>query len=199
MATDLVRFVGSRQEDAALPPAVALVAADRPQQDVGLPVDCLLALLDVQRADVRAKHVVPKGHAEVRVRGTDHRAQQAGHLGLLGIRRQRVDEIARPACREDGGVVLQSEPCKNLLDECRDYSGSSPVWSMLGPVLRVGVPLDWICHLEPVSSDVQLQKDGSWAKPKSQANQRKAAKVHKSENGRSGARNPRPISHFGLF
>lgn len=47
---------------------------------------------------------------------------------------------------------------------------------MLGPVLRVGVPLDWICHLEPVSSDVQLQKEGSLAQPKSQANQRKAAK-----------------------
>lgn len=51
----------------------------------------------------------------------------------------------------------------------------SPVWSILGPVLRVGVPLDWICHLEPVSSDVQLQKDGSLAQPKSQANHRKAA------------------------
>lgn len=45
---------------------------------------------------------------------------------------------------------------------------------MLGPVLRVGVPLDWICHLEPVSSDVQLQKEGSLAQPKSQANHRKA-------------------------
>lgn len=56
---------------------------------------------------------------------------------------------------------------------------SSPVWSMLGPVLRVGVPLDWICHLEPVSSDVQLQKDGSLAQPKSQANHRKAANVLK--------------------
>lgn len=44
------------------------------------------------------------------------------------------------------------------------------MWSMLGPVLRVGVPLDWICHLEPVSSDVQLQNDGSLAQPKSQAN-----------------------------
>lgn len=50
---------------------------------------------------------------------------------------------------------------------------------MLGPVLRVGVPLDWICHLEPVSSDVQLQKDGSLAQPKSQANHRKAANVLK--------------------
>lgn len=48
---------------------------------------------------------------------------------------------------------------------------------MLGPVLRVGVPLDWICHLEPVSSDVQLQKDGSLAQPKSQANHRKSANV----------------------
>lgn len=45
-----------------------------------------------------------------------------------------------------------------------------PVWSMFGPVFRVGVPLDWICHLEPVSSDVQLQNDGSVAQPKSQAN-----------------------------
>lgn len=52
---------------------------------------------------------------------------------------------------------------------------SSPVWSMLGPVLRVGVPLDWICHLEPVSSDVHLQKDGSLAQPKSQANHTKSA------------------------
>lgn len=47
---------------------------------------------------------------------------------------------------------------------------------MLGPVLSVGVPLDWICHREPVSSDVQLQKDGSLAQPKSQANHRKATK-----------------------
>lgn len=54
-----------------------------------------------------------------------------------------------------------------------------PVWSMLGPVFKVGVPLDWICHLEPVSSDVQLQKDGSLAQPKSQANHRKAANVKK--------------------
>ena len=50
---------------------------------------------------------------------------------------------------------------------------------MLGPVFKVGVPLDWICHLEPVSSDVQLQKDGSLAQPKSQANHRKAANVKK--------------------
>lgn len=54
---------------------------------------------------------------------------------------------------------------------------------MLGPVLRVGVPLDWICHLEPVSSDVQLQKDGSLAQPKSQANHRKAATMSKVKNG----------------
>lgn len=103
--THLVGFVGPRQEDAAFPPAVALVAADRPQQDVGLPVDRLLALLDVQRADVRAKHVVPKGHAEVRVRGADHWAQQASHLGLLRIRRQRVDEVSRAACRTAAGIT----------------------------------------------------------------------------------------------
>lgn len=59
----------------------------------------------------------------------------------------------------------------------------SPVWSMLGPVLRVGVPLDWICHLEPEFSDVQLQNDGSLAQPKSQANHRKAANtLKKGEN-----------------
>lgn len=52
------------------------------------------------------------------------------------------------------------------------------MWSMLGPVLRVGVPLDWICHLEPVSSEVQLQKDGSLAQPKSQANDWKSEKNH---------------------
>lgn len=86
MRTYLVRFVSSRQEDATFPPAVALVTTDRPQQDVGLPVHRLLALLDVQRANVRAKHMVPERHAEVRVGGTDHWAQQASHLGLLGIR-----------------------------------------------------------------------------------------------------------------
>lgn len=53
---------------------------------------------------------------------------------------------------------------------------------MLGPVLSVGVPLDWICHLDPVSSEVQLQKDGSLAQPKSQANHRKAAKMLKKDH-----------------
>lgn len=99
-------------------------------------------------------------------------------------------KLPDPPVGRTAALCYKVNRAKDLLDECRDYSGSSPVWSMLGPVLRVGVPLDWICHLEPVSSDVQLQKDGSWAKPKSQANQRKAAKVHKSEKGRSGARNP---------
>jgi hypothetical protein len=54
---------------------------------------------------------------------------------------------------------------------------------MFGPVLRVGVPLDWICHLDPVSSDVQLQKEGSLAQPKSQANHRKAVqggRIHRT-------------------
>lgn len=60
------------------------------------------------------------------------------------------------------------------------------MWSMLGPVLRVGVPLDWICHLDPVSSDVQLQKEGSFAQPKSQANHRKSAK--KAKNGQNHVR-----------
>lgn len=65
-------------------------------------------------------------------------------------------------------------------------TGLSPVWSMLGPVLRVGVPLDWICHFEPVSSDVQLQKDGSVAQPKSQANHRNAANMIKQDGKVSG-------------
>ncbi len=49
-----------------------------------------------------------------------------------------------------------------------------PVWSMFGPVFRVGVPLDWTCHLKPLSSDIQPQKEGSLAQPKSQANHRNA-------------------------
>ena len=47
---------------------------------------------------------------------------------------------------------------------------------MLGPVLRVGVPLDCICHLKPVSSDDQPQKEGSLAQPKSHANHWNAAR-----------------------
>lgn len=52
---------------------------------------------------------------------------------------------------------------------------SVPVWSMLGPVLSVGVPLDCICHLKPLSSEVQPQNEGSLAQPKSHANHRNAA------------------------
>lgn len=70
------------------------MTADHPQQDVGRPVVRLFALLDVQRANVRPEHVVPKGHAQVRVRGADHRADQPSDLGLWRARRQGVDEVA---------------------------------------------------------------------------------------------------------
>jgi len=84
-----------RDEHASLPPPVALVTADGPQQDVGGAVRRLLALLHVQRADVRPEHVVPEGHAEVIVGGADRRADQPRHLRLLVARGQRVDEVPR--------------------------------------------------------------------------------------------------------
>lgn len=61
----LVWFVGARHKDATFSPPVALVTADRPQQDVSWPVHGLFALFDVQRADVRPEHVVPEGDAQV--------------------------------------------------------------------------------------------------------------------------------------
>lgn len=61
----LIGFVGAWHKDTTFPPAVALVATDRPQQDVSRSVNCLFALFDVQCADVRSEHVVPKGHTQV--------------------------------------------------------------------------------------------------------------------------------------
>lgn len=56
----LVGFVSLWDKDSTFPPATALVAAHGPKQDVSRPVSGLLALFDMQRADVRPKHVVPK-------------------------------------------------------------------------------------------------------------------------------------------
>lgn len=86
-------------------------------------------------------------------------------------------QISEAERKSDFQHVLRQEVAHYFHGPIENPTGSSPVWSMLGPVLRVGVPLDWICHLEPVSSDVQLQKDGSLAQPKSQANHRKSANV----------------------
>lgn len=61
----LIGLVGAGHRDTTFPPAVALVTADSPQQDVSRSLNCLLALLDVQCANVRPEHVVPKGHAQV--------------------------------------------------------------------------------------------------------------------------------------
>lgn len=79
----LVRFVGSWNKDTTFPPAIALVTTDCPQQDVSWSVCCLFALFYMQCANVWPKHMVPKRHTEVWVRGTDHRTDQASHLGLL--------------------------------------------------------------------------------------------------------------------
>lgn len=48
----LVRFAGFRDQDPTFPPAVALVTADSPQQNVSWPVDRRFTLFDVQCADV---------------------------------------------------------------------------------------------------------------------------------------------------
>lgn len=79
----LVGFISSWYKDTTFPPAVPLVTTDRPQQDVCWSVNCLFALFDMQCANVRSEHVVPKGHTEVCVRGADHRADQPSNLGLL--------------------------------------------------------------------------------------------------------------------
>lgn len=97
------------QQDSSLPPAVVLVTADRPQQ---LPLLLRLPpLLDVQRAHVLARHVVPEGHAQVGVRRHDGQAGQTRRLlvllvlalprlaGQLHLRQLHVDEVAWSACR----------------------------------------------------------------------------------------------------
>ena len=90
-----------RDQNAAFPPAVALVTADGPQHHVGGAVGRLLALLEVQHADARPEHVVPEGHAEVVVGGADHGADQPSHLRLLVPRGQGVDEVAGAPCQSD--------------------------------------------------------------------------------------------------
>lgn len=129
----------------------------------------------MQRANVRPEHVVPKRHAQVRVRRANHWTDEPSHLCFLGTCRQGVDEVAWTTCCMKQDVTDSSGGDTFLFYSMSPYFARySPVWSKLGPVLRVGVPLDWICHFEPVSSDCQLQKVGSFAQPKSQANHWKA-------------------------
>ena len=69
-------------------PAVALVTAYGPEQDISPTFHCLLPLLDVQRADVRAEHVVPEGQAQVGpLVVAHHRTDQPSDLVLLGAGR----------------------------------------------------------------------------------------------------------------
>lgn len=63
----LVGFIRMRYQHSPLPPTVALVTADSPQQHISCALTALSALLNVQRADAGAEHVVPEGQAQIRV------------------------------------------------------------------------------------------------------------------------------------
>lgn len=81
--THLVGFAWMWDQHTGLPPAVALMSADGPEQHVGCFTAALVTLLDVQSADVWAKHVVPEGEAKIRVLTQNSRTYELRHFFLL--------------------------------------------------------------------------------------------------------------------
>lgn len=81
--THLVGFAWMWDQHPGLPPAVALMSADGPEQHVGCVTAALVALLDVQSANVWAKHVIPEGQAQIRVLTRNSPTDELRHFFLL--------------------------------------------------------------------------------------------------------------------
>lgn len=104
----LIVFHRLVQKNAALFPAVCLVPAQG-QQLLVIFVRLLVAQLDLQGANMWARHVVPESHAVRRVLRVNDGAQQPGNFAFLAFVSLRVDEVAI-SCYDKGtalGIVTR--------------------------------------------------------------------------------------------
>lgn len=89
----LVKFHRLVQKNAALLPAVCLVPVQA-QQHLVIFIWLLVPQLDLQGANMRARHVVPESHTVCRVLRVNDGAQQPGNFAFLAFVSLRVDEVA---------------------------------------------------------------------------------------------------------